>query len=75
MASGQEPAGKCYNSWAEFHRYNMARWNRCEKVLNVNNVGSVQLKWKYNTGREVDAAPIVANGILYAGSKNSTSMR
>ena len=35
VAWGQQPAGKCYNSWAEFHRYNMWRWNRCEKVLNV----------------------------------------
>ena len=50
MAWGHQPAGKCYNSWAEFHRYNMERWNRCEKVLNVNNVGNLGLKWSYTTG-------------------------
>ena len=57
VASGQQPAGKCYNSWAEFHRYNMWRWNRCEKVLNVNNVGGLQQKWKYDTGGEVVVLP------------------
>src|SRR5580704_1818526 len=36
--------------WTEFHRDNMQRWNPYETVLNVNNVGSLQLKWEKPTG-------------------------
>jgi outer membrane protein assembly factor BamB len=71
VAWGQQPAGKCYNSWAEFHRYNMWRWNRCEKVLNVKNVGSLGLKWSYAIGNDnstVESSPAVANGVVYVGS-------
>jgi outer membrane protein assembly factor BamB len=68
VAWGQAPAGKCYNSWAQFHRYNMYRWNRCEKVLNVNNVGNLSLKWSYATGGAVQSSPAVANGVVYIGS-------
>ena len=42
VAWSQQPAGKCINNWSEFHRTNMKRWNPCEKVLNVKNVGSLQ---------------------------------
>jgi hypothetical protein len=28
----------------------MMRWNPYEKVLNVNNVGSLELKWAYAAG-------------------------
>ena len=45
VAWGQQPAGKCANNWSEFHRTNMTRSNPCEHVLNVNNVGSLQVKW------------------------------
>ena len=41
VAWGQQPAGKCINNWSEFHRTNMKRWNPCEKVLNVHNVGNL----------------------------------
>ena len=68
VAWGQQPPGKCYNSWAQFHRYNMERWNRCEKVLNVNNVGNLSLKWSYATGGAVQSSPAVANGVVYVGS-------
>ena len=68
VAWGQEPACKCYNSWAEFHRYNMQRWNPCEKVLNVNNVGNLGLKWSYATGNRVQSSPAVVNGVVYVGS-------
>ena len=68
VASGQQPAGKCYNSWAEFHRYNMWRWNRCEKVLNTKNVKSLSLKWSYATGGRVYSSPAVASGVVYIGS-------
>jgi hypothetical protein len=41
VAWGQQPAATCSNNWSEFHRTNMKRWNPCEKVLNVNNVGNL----------------------------------
>jgi outer membrane protein assembly factor BamB len=69
-AWGQQPAAKCYNSWAQFHRYNMYRWNRCEKVLNVDNVKNLTLKWTYTTGGEADSSPAVSNGVVYVGSTN-----
>jgi outer membrane protein assembly factor BamB len=69
VAWGQQPAGKCNNGWAQFHRYNMQRWARCEKVLGVNNVGSLQRKWSHSTGRaQVASSPAVANGVVYVGS-------
>ena len=70
VASGQQPAGKCYNSWGEFHRYNMWRWNRCEKVLGVKDVGKLSLKWSYATGYLVDPSPAVADGVVYVGSND-----
>ena len=68
VAWSQEPVGKCYNSWAEFHRYNMQRWNRCEKVLTVNNVGGLGLKWSSRFFISVYSSPAVANGVVYVGS-------
>jgi len=46
----------------------MMRWNPCEKVLNVNNVGSLSLKWSYMTSGYVYSSPAVANGVVYVGS-------
>jgi hypothetical protein len=68
VAWGQQPAGKCFNNWSEFHRTNMERWNPCEKVLNVQNVGNLGLKWSYTTGGTVQSSPAVANGVVYIGS-------
>jgi outer membrane protein assembly factor BamB len=68
VAWGQQPAGKCCNDWSEFHRYNMKRWNPHENVLNVNNVGSLSLKWSYTTGYLVISSPAVANEVVYVGS-------
>lgn len=61
VAWGQKPAATCSNNWTEFHRPNMARWNPCERVLNVNNVGGLSVHWM---GRFDDGAssPTVANG-------------
>jgi outer membrane protein assembly factor BamB len=70
VAWGKEPASKCSNNWTEFHRVNMQRWNPCEKVLGVNNVGSLSLKWSYTTGSYVNSAPTVANGAVYVGSED-----
>jgi glucose dehydrogenase len=36
--------------WTQFHRDNMQRWNPYETVLNVNNVGDLQLKWQAGIG-------------------------
>ena len=47
----------------------MQRWNRCETVLNVNNVGGLGLKWVYKIG-EGFTSPAVANGVVYVGSRN-----
>lgn len=65
VAWGQQPACKFSPLWAEFHKHNMMRWNRCENVLNVNNVGSLQLEWSYRAGNEViSSAVTVANGVV-----------
>jgi outer membrane protein assembly factor BamB len=58
----------CSSNWTEFHRPNMERWNPCEKVLNVNNVGNLGLLWSYATGNSVYSSPAVANGVVYLGS-------
>jgi eukaryotic-like serine/threonine-protein kinase len=68
VASGQQPAVKCVNSWKQFHGYNMHRSNPCETVLNVNNVGKLGLKWSYTTGNQVYSSPAVAYGVVYVGS-------
>jgi outer membrane protein assembly factor BamB len=67
-AWGQQPARTCTNKWAQFHKYNMRRSNPCEKLLNVNNVGRLGLKWSYTTGSYVVSSPAVANGVVYVGS-------
>jgi len=61
--------------WTQFHRDNMQRWNPYETVLGVNNVGSLQLKWKNPIGGNYDydsgypgSSPAVANGVVYVGS-------
>ena len=54
------------NSWTEFHRVNMQRWNPDEKVLNVKNVKNLSVKWSYNTNG-VESSPVVANGVVYVG--------
>jgi glucose dehydrogenase len=49
----------------------MRRSNPCEKVLGINNVGNLALKWSYKTGGFVQSAPAVANGVLYIGSDDN----
>jgi outer membrane protein assembly factor BamB len=68
VARGQQPACTVYTPWTEFHRPNMERWNPCEKVLNVNNVGELRLKWSYDTGWPVFSSPAVVNGVVYVGA-------
>ena len=65
---GQQSTSQLCTGWREFHRPDMTRMNPCEKVLNVNNVGSLGLKWSYTTGFYVESSPAVANGVVYVGS-------
>src|ERR1039458_3500332 len=71
-AWGQKITCPTQFNWTEFHTIDMARWNPCEKVLNVNNVGNLQLLWSYNTNNTglgyVESSPAVANGGVYVGS-------
>ena len=67
-AWGQQPPAKGQNNWSEFHRTNMMRWNPYEKVLSVNNVGSMVAKWSYAIGTDYYSSPAVANGAVYVGS-------
>ena len=69
MARGQQTACKFSPFWAEFHKQNMERWNRCEQVLNVGNVGSLSLKWTFTAGSAVESSPAVADGVVYFGSE------
>jgi PQQ-like domain len=46
----------------------MERWNPCEKVFNIHNVGNLTLKWSYTIGNQMDSSPAVANGVVYVGS-------
>jgi outer membrane protein assembly factor BamB len=68
VAWGQQPPCKHPSPWAEFHRHDMVRSNPCEKVLGVNNVGSLGLKWSYTTESGVPSSPAVVNGVVYVGS-------
>ncbi len=67
VAWGQQPASKCSNNWSQFSRNNMERFNPCEKVLNVNNVGSLHKKWRHLLGGFY-SSPSVADGMVYVGS-------
>jgi hypothetical protein len=67
-AWGQKVTCPASVNWTEFHTIDMMRWNPCEKVLNVNNVGSLQELWSYATAGPVDSSPAVANGVVYVGS-------
>ena len=70
VAWGQQPAGTCINNWTEVHRTNMERWNPCEKVLSVNNVGNLGLKCSYATIGGVYSSPAVVNRAVYVGSES-----
>jgi outer membrane protein assembly factor BamB len=69
--SGAQATFLVSTSWKQFHRHNMVRWNQYENVLNVNNVGSLQVKWSYATGGAVESSPAVWNGVVYVGSDDN----
>ena len=71
VAWGQNITCPSSVDWTEFHTIDMARYNPCEKVLGVHNVGSLQLKWSYTTGGSVYSTPIVVNGVVYFGSEDN----
>jgi len=52
-------------SWAQFHRYNMQRYNPYEKVIGVNNVANLKLKWSFTLDDWATGSPIVAGGVVY----------
>ena len=59
--------------WTEFHRDNMQRWNPYETVLDVGNVGSLQVKWKRSVGLydlSPGTSPAVVKGVIYFGSND-----
>jgi outer membrane protein assembly factor BamB len=75
VAWGQQAEGKRRVNCSEFHRPDMMRYNLHEHVLNVNNVGELQVKWSCNTGSAVDASPAVLNGVVYVGSADDPCTR
>jgi outer membrane protein assembly factor BamB len=69
--SAQAQTTESSADWTQFLRDNMQRWNPYETVLNVNNVGSLQLKWSVPIGNYTyfhNSSPAVANGVVYIGS-------
>ena len=70
LCMSQSPNTPSPSDWPQFHRDNMQRSNPYETVLNVNNVGNLQLKWSFITGRTQDSSHVVANGVVYVGSRD-----
>ena len=58
-------------NWTEFHTKDMRRYNPYENVLNVNNVGTLQMRGSRKIGFTLSAAPsspAVVKDVLYIGS-------
>ncbi|MGA8430376.1 MAG: PQQ-binding-like beta-propeller repeat protein [Candidatus Sulfotelmatobacter sp.] len=71
FASSSVPLmGQTTYDWAEFHTTNMQRRNPSETVLNVNNVGGLELAWSFKTGSFVFSSPAVFDGVAYVGSND-----
>jgi len=56
-------------NWDQFLTRDMRRENPYENVLNVDNVGSLEVKGSYPTGR-MESSPAVVNGVVYFGADN-----
>lgn len=65
---GSQVSFTVQSDWTEFHKQNMMRWNGAENVLGVSNVKNLEVKWSYIPTVEGFDSPIVANGVVYAGS-------
>ena len=58
-------------NWSQFHfDADGTRLNPYENVLNVNNVGSLGLLWRYRTRNFVACSPVVADGVVYVATEN-----
>ena len=56
-------------NWSPFRRGPQHHaYNPTENILNVSNVGGMQLLWSAATSQAIDTSPAVANGIVYFGS-------
>jgi len=58
--------------WTQFHRDNMQRWNPYETTLSVNNVSTIQLKWRSIFGNFAQSSPAVVDGVVYVGPDNGS---
>ena len=45
-------------------------WNPYEKVLNRTNVSDLGPLWSYGTDKGIVSSPVIANGVVYVGSKD-----
>jgi len=63
------PPAKAVIDWAQF-RFAPCHtgFNPYELVLSPDTVGSLDLRWSYQTGDMVNSSPAVANGVVYVGS-------
>jgi len=57
----QQPADNRPNNWSEFLNTNMMRCNPHERMLRLNNVGNLELKWISATGA---SSPAAVNGVV-----------
>jgi hypothetical protein len=62
VAWWQQPGCKFSPFWAEFHKQNMERWNRCEAVLSVHNVRN--LGFGFGSGSSTGFAAKVKLGFI-----------
>lgn len=59
-------------NWVEFRRGLLHHgYNRTENVLNVSNVGGMQLLWDVDLNGATQSAPAVVDGVVYMGSGDS----
>src|ERR1700688_2245935 len=70
VAWGQQPPAKV-RDWRQFHRLDMARWNKYENVLNVKNVGTLVQKWSFDTGSTLGNSLALVDGVIFGGSGNN----
>jgi outer membrane protein assembly factor BamB len=77
--SGVERAGRgrarvrfdVHTEWKEFHRWDMARWNTRENVLNVHNVKNLQVKWSFPVAG-VTSGPTFFDGVVYVAANDDS---
>ena len=60
-----------HTEWKEFHRWDMARWNKRENVLNVHNVKNLGVKWSFPIA-EVTSGPTFVDGVVYVAANDDS---